>query len=202
MAVFEYQYPVLSFTNGLHGLELHKEIYVSAIEKTLVGVNTDAMVCTVLFEEKLTIPEKVILDDIVAAHDCDLQVAKDERFILIDERTDALLREGFEFPDKSGQMFSLSLAGQSKLHALYALRNNPSLVYPIKCNTITDSTEYEIIDAASLEAFYLTAFVTARQHVDSGTILKEQVRSATTVGEVDAVTDDRSVSEIAAAKVD
>ncbi len=201
MAQFEYQYPVSSFLNGLHGLELHKEVYASAIEKTLVGVNTDVSMCTILFREALTIQEKVLLDDVVAAHDCDLEVAKNEKFVTIDERTNALFREGFEFPDKSGQIFSLSLAGQSKLHGLYVLRNNPNLVYPIKCNTLTDSGDYEITDAAGLEAFYLAAFGEARQHVDSGTSLKEQVRSATTVEEVDAVIDDRSVSEIADAKV-
>ncbi len=194
MAAFEYQYPISSFVNGLHGLELHREVYASAIEKTLVGVNIDDPMCTILFEGMLTIQEKVLLDGIVAAHDCDLKVAKNTKYVKIDERTDELFRSGFEYPAKSGNIFSLSLAGQSKLHGLYALRNNLGLVYPIKCNTADDSVEYAIVDAASLEAFYLAAFGTARGYVDSGATLKEQIRTATTVEDVAAVEDARVAS--------
>jgi hypothetical protein len=114
-----------------------------------------------------------------------------QKYLEIDEVTGKLIDQGFEFPPGSGHQFSLSAEGQLNLLGSYSAKDNPLLVYPIIWPTILDDYEFAITDAATLEAFYLTAVGTVRIIRDSGTVLKEAVRSCTTKAEVDAVNDPR-----------
>lgn len=114
--------------------------------------------------------------------------AKAAKFASIDARTDELIASGFTFASKQ---FSLSQAAQSRLMGINQVRDDENVTYPIKWNTIDDSDTYSIPDSATVLSFYLTAVGTYRTHVDSGTALKDQVRAATTVAEVDAVVDNR-----------
>ena len=70
-------------------------------------------------------------------------------------------------------------------------KHDPAFTYPVKWNTLDDSDVIEIADSSALHTFYLTALGTYRTHVDSGTTLKDSVRAATTIAEVDAVEDTR-----------
>jgi len=114
--------------------------------------------------------------------------AKKAKFAEVDARTDELIASGFTFASKQ---FSLSQNAQSRLMGINQVRDDENVVYPIKWNTIDDSDTYSIPDSATVLGFYLTAVGTYRTHVDSGTTLKDQVRAATTIAEVNAVVDNR-----------
>ena len=117
-----------------------------------------------------------------------------ERSKAIDARTVELIAAGFAFDDGLGggvRVFSLSLAAQSKITNAYVLRNEGGFTYPVTWNSIDDSAVVTLADAAAVAAFHGTAAVTARTHEESGTVLKGQIRAATTVAAVDAVVDTR-----------
>lgn len=117
-----------------------------------------------------------------------LKAYKRQRFDEIDDRTDELIAEGFTYNTK---VFSWSVKAQSKLAGLHQVRNDGALVYPYKWNTIDDIGMISIANAVDLHTFYMTGLATYWAHVDSGTALKIQIRSATTKAEVDAVVDTR-----------
>ncbi len=120
-----------------------------------------------------------------------LQEAKDFKHAAIDVRTEELIAAGFEFPTGSGLWFSLSSHAQRNLQGLDQVRDLPEVIYPVAWNTLDDSAVLSIPDSATAHGFFLTAFAVYRAHLDSGTALKDQVRAATTVAEVDAVVDAR-----------
>ena len=117
-----------------------------------------------------------------------LAAEKRRKFAAIDARTDELIRLGFTY---SGKQFSLSIESQMKMVGAHAARNEPAMTYPIIWNTLGDEGTYSIVDANDLNGFYLTGVGTLRALLDSGTALKDQIRQATTLAEVEAVTDSR-----------
>lgn len=144
------------------------------------------------FEAELTAQQKTILDTTVEAHDpADVKHQKPARIKEIDQRTDQLIGQGFEFPPGSGVRFSLSMESQSKLLGMDSLRDDPLFAYPVVYNSIDDMDEFSIPDSATIHSFFLMAVGTYRTHLDSGTALKTQIRAATTQEELDAVVDDR-----------
>lgn len=138
--------------------------------------------------------QKTTLDSVVAAHrgaspGRALIAAKAAKLFAIDGRTRELIAAGFEF---EGKTFSASLEAQAKAANIHQLRNNPALAYPIEHNTIDDAeAPIEFVDAAHLEAWYLVGVGTIRAYIDSGTELKNLVRTAATVEDVNAVEDIR-----------
>lgn len=117
-----------------------------------------------------------------------LEGAKKLKIAEIDSRTDALIAAGFTY---AGKVFSTSLASQAKMIGSHQIRDDANLTYPLRWNTIDDADAYDIANAGDLNGFYLTAVGTLRAHLDSGTALKDQVRAASTIAEVDAVVDNR-----------
>ncbi len=113
------------------------------------------------------------------------------RFDAIDNRTQKLLEQGFEYPGGSDTYFSLSEKALLESFIMYAARNEVAFEYPYVVNSLDDTAQYSISDSAALRAFFLTGASALRNVVDSGTALKEQVRQATTAGAVLAVDDDR-----------
>ena len=106
----------------------------------------------------------------------------------IDQRSGELISLGYSF---AGEQFSLSANGQTNILALDTTRDDPALTYPIEFNTKDDLGTFSIPDAATLHGMFLTALATKKTHLDSGTLLKDQVRAATTIAEVEAVIDNR-----------
>lgn len=106
----------------------------------------------------------------------------------IDNRTDDIVSNGYVYQTKN---FSLSSNAQINILALDNSRNDPVMIYPIKYNTINDMDSYDVVDADDLHAMYLTALATKKSIVDSGTVIKNQVRSCATRAEVDAIIDNR-----------
>jgi hypothetical protein len=106
----------------------------------------------------------------------------------IDRRTGELISVGYTYATKQ---FSFSPNAQINILALDNTKDDPALTYPIVYNTIDDIDTYSIVDSADLHAMYLTALATKKAHLDSGTVLKDQVRSAIDKAGVDAVIDNR-----------
>lgn len=103
----------------------------------------------------------------------------------IDAKTAALVAKGFSF---GNARLSLSPEAQAKLLSYDAQRE--SLTYPVVFNTIDDDGTVEVKDAGSLHSLALAAVTTLRAAVDSGTLLKQKVRSTDT-SSVRAIADDR-----------
>jgi hypothetical protein len=116
---------------------------------------------------------------------------KDLKNNSIDRRTGELIELGFEFPPASGKLFSLSPNAQTNILALDHTRDDVSMTYPINYNTIDDKDVYAVPDSATLHNMYLTALSVKKSHLDSGTLLKDDVRAAVDEAAVDLVTDSR-----------
>lgn len=118
----------------------------------------------------------------------ELDNIKSAKNVAIDGKTTSLIDIGFTYAAKQ---FSLSLPSQIKLIGAHELKDDAALTYPITWNTIDDFDKHDIDNATALDNFYKTALGTIRAHLDSGTALKNQIRAATTIAEVDAVVDNR-----------
>lgn len=114
--------------------------------------------------------------------------AKGGRIEAIDKRTEELIKEGFDF---GGKIFSLSLESQANIHGIYTARALPEVTYPIRWLTKDDLNYVDLEDADHVSDFFLAALGTIRARKDSGSALKEQVLAATTLAEVEAITDTR-----------
>jgi len=120
-----------------------------------------------------------------------LDEAKVAKVAEIDAKTDSFIDQGFEYPPASGVYFSLSLPAQSKLMALEIIKDDPVTAYPIEYNSKNDKAKHSMADANDAHNFFLQALGTVRAYLDSGTALKDAVRAATTVAEVEAIVDPR-----------
>jgi len=139
-------------------------------------------------------PSQATMDAIVAAHQgfgTALDIAKRAKSQLIDDRTQQLVNGGFEYPPASGIHYSLAQSSQTMLLALYNMRNEVYLTYPIRYNSLHETSAVDLANAAMVEGFFLTAVGSYRWMQDSGTAIKDEVRACTTIAEVNAVVDPR-----------
>lgn len=190
----EYNYLIsIQTANGLVVSDrLISEIKASEIATDLLGTIThiDEDKLTVIMASMLSTIDEALLNELVAAHtgEPSLGEVKAAKFVTIDRRTSELIEQGFSYSNK---VFSLSLNAQSTMLGTHQVKDSPLMVYPIKWNTLNDLDAILIADAAELDVFCLTALATYRAHIDSGTILKDLVRSALTVEDIEAITDNR-----------
>jgi hypothetical protein len=140
-----------------------------------------------VFDEALPTEEETALEAINSGHAI-LQATKDTKTKAIDKKTSELIGNGFVY---DSTVFSLSLESQTKLAGSHQVKDEPEFTYPVKWNSKDDKNTKSLANSSEMRAFYLTALGTVRVHLDSGTTLKDQVRAATTVAEVDAIVDDR-----------
>jgi hypothetical protein len=113
---------------------------------------------------------------------------RSQKFAEINNNTQALIELGYSY---SGNTFSLSEKAQTNILALYSTRDDENLSYPILFNTKDDLDTFEAVDSQAISNMYYSALATKKAHLDSGTILKDQIRSASTIAEIDSVQDDR-----------
>lgn len=128
------------------------------------------------------------VDSAVSSYD-HLDFLKLEKSIEIDAKTDGLIDAGYEYPPASGKIFSLSMENQMNLVGTDVLSSD--LTYPIRWNTIDDTDYHDVNDATDLHTMLLVASGVKKAHVDSGTALKDSVRAATTIAELEAIVDNR-----------
>ncbi len=117
-----------------------------------------------------------------------LDDVKEAKCAVIDIRTGELIAAGFTY---SGKTYSLSACAQDNLNAMYASRSASFQDYPIVYSCIDNTDKVSLADAAAVEGFYEAAYDHKRSQLDSGNTLKDSVRDATTVAEVEAITDSR-----------
>ncbi len=117
-----------------------------------------------------------------------LVTCQQEKMDEFDVRTDELIAAGFTY---SGLTFSLSMPAQAKIIGTHVADDDNDVTYPIKWNSIDDLNTYELLASSDIHNFYTTAFDAVRDHLDSGTTLKDSVRAETTASGVNAVTDTR-----------
>jgi hypothetical protein len=169
------------FPYGLDSALLHDEI--EAVIPTVTNIDTNGDVVTVYFSAA---PDDPALAAVIAAYG--LSLVKIEKIEAIDGRTRDLIAQGFTL---GGIVFSLSASAQSTLLGLDLIRLELSVVYPIAYNSIDDKAVYSITNAIVAHDLFLAAVGTVRSWLDSGTALKDLVRAATTVAQVQAIVDNR-----------
>lgn len=170
---------------------LAREIKADLPNRTFKVV-ANGSVIVVSFEDDLTESEISTLNSRVLTHQSVNQIlekAKLKKLKSIDFRTSELFDEGFEFPPQSKVFFSLSSNSQNTLLGLNAARE--AIQYPINYNSKDDKGKQVIPNSESAHSFFLTAVATVKAFLDSGTALKDQVREATNIFELNAITDDR-----------
>jgi len=157
-----------------------------AIGPNPVSITSDGRVS---FADPLDVSLETALYGVMDAHTIDvLAKAKRAKDKQIDMRTDQLIAGGFMY---AGKAFSLTLEAQMKMVGIYSVKDHPALTYPIRWNSLDDTTYHDMADAADLEGFYLTGLSTMRGYVDSGTALKDLVRDADSVEAVEDIEDNR-----------
>lgn len=115
--------------------------------------------------------------------------AKEKAFKSIDEKTVSLIRQGFEYSNK---IFSLSNHAQSYWNGLGNLISNKLLLdgdFPLRINTIDDIDIYDIKDTDDALMIFATAAAKVKSHLTSGTALKDKIREASTIKEIDLIID-------------
>lgn len=116
-----------------------------------------------------------------------LGVQKTSLFQKIDNRTQELINNGFDF---DGRNFSLSSNAQQNWTALATLNNSGMLTFPLAVTTANDD-EYEFDNQTEFLQFIGTAFSTVNGHIASGRALKVAVRDAQNQTQLDAIIDNR-----------
>lgn len=207
----DYSYKVADLSSGFDTDVFLAEFAASSIATELLGVSTgvrdpdeqDPDDLHLLFADALATGEKTTLDgdatppavgSLLGDHAgavSELDQSKAAKAAAIDGRTRDLIAEGFEYPSASGVYFSLSTKGQASLLGLEAARDDPAFTYPVNWNSKNDKAKQALADTTSAHGFFMTALGTVRGHLDGGTALKDDVRAAATVAEVDAILDNR-----------
>ena len=170
----------------------------AAIQEALPGkpftTSASGAALVISFTPALSGAEVTILNGAVAAEsgDAELALVKEAKFAAIDAHTQGLIGEGFLFDTK---VFSLSSNAQSYWNGIGNLISNNMLVeptdFPLVINSLDDATTYSLQTIAQCLQFFGAASATVKNRLESGTALKDQVRAATTVAEVNAIVDNR-----------
>jgi hypothetical protein len=196
MSIHIYNRPTLNdgkklsaFHKNSSSNNLSKEIEAALPgEHFLIRFYGDSIECN--FDNQLTAGEITTLDAEVANFVVDnVNEHKQVRYREIDNNTFDLINKGFTY---NGKKFPLSAKFQRLYTGLKAALDimQPS-DWPLSLNTKNNKESISIADATEFLTFYGTGVATMRTHHDSGTVIKELVRAATTVAEVDAVVDNR-----------
>lgn len=135
----------------------------------------------------LTSAEETTLNNTVTNHDPSLSIAKSDKILAIDNKTQTLISAGFSY---GGQIFSLSEKAQINWIGLKQSSDAGLITFPYDVTT-KDDVIYSIADSTALTDFYTQGLGTVSYHLTSGRNLKDSVKAATTVAEVDAIIDNR-----------
>jgi len=119
-----------------------------------------------------------------------LALLKATRCEEVDARTRELIAAGFAH---DGKVFSLSIQAQSYWTNMFLAREVLAAQggFPLRANTLDDSDADDIADADEVVSFYTSAVLTVKAHLGGGTALKDAIRAAASVEEVDTIVDER-----------
>ena len=116
-----------------------------------------------------------------------LPFLKKERNVMVDERTNELINNGFVH---NGKVFSLSDEAQMNWVALKQASMSGFLTYPMGIST-KDDREYTITGTTDLAAFYAVGLATIKAIIDSGRNLKVLIGDAVDETSVNSIQDTR-----------
>ena len=185
------EYSVFATSTGTVNIgKLHAELVALAVpEYTHVEVENDETI----FIRTNGVPSPANIqafDNAIAAHVAPtaLDRAKQAKNQRIDDRSVDLEAEGFTY---SGKKLGLTGIAQSRAAALKHIVTDPSVSFPITVETADGLDSIEIANPGAFNQYYTEQALASRAIQDSGDALKNQVRAATTIEEVDAIVDDR-----------
>lgn len=128
-----------------------------------------------------------------------LEEVKKKKINAIDAKTDELISQGFLFGTNG--VFSLSRQAQANMlgvrtsiadhRSAGTLDQFEAIFFPIVFNTLNDDDSVTLNTVEDFQSFYDSAMLTVRTHLDGGTALKQAVRNAITVEDVEAIVDNR-----------
>ncbi len=117
-----------------------------------------------------------------------LEYYKTLKFSEIDARSRALISEGFLY---DGLVFSLSTSMQANLATFIQMDNFSYVSYPVVLSTIDNLGTVEIQNQGELRQFDKDAFTQVSAILVPGNNIKQQVRDALTINDVNAIVDTR-----------
>ena len=165
---------------------LHNEIEDSANVNSFEGIEVDG---DSLHVYGASFSNETALNALVLAHgEVTLATYKSIKSDAIDTRSEEIISAGYTY---AGKQFSLSANAQTNILAMHTIREDPAVTYPVTFNTIDDDDVYNVANSADMHGMFLTALGTKKAVLDSGTALKDSVRTATDKAGVDAVVDNR-----------
>jgi len=112
-----------------------------------------------------------------------IEELKDIRYNEIDQNTKYLISKGFVFGSNT---FSLSLTAQINWSNIL---NIPDQLFPL--NVIDKNENLFVLELSNKMNFYLSALNGKNQHLQSGGVLKNQIKSCLTEEEVHLIIDNR-----------
>lgn len=124
----------------------------------------------------------------------DLDAYKDLLYKKIDKRTQELISAGFDFDNET---FSMSMQAQmnwNRLRTSILTGVLTALDFPRDIATISDES-YTLITITDASDFFAAHVNRLEERLRSGRQLKNQIRQATTKAEVDAISDNRTISD-------
>jgi hypothetical protein len=113
----------------------------------------------------------------------ELQELKDIRYYEIDVNTQQLIEKGFLF---DGNTFSLSITAQINWSNLLNLQVQ---MFPL--NVMDKYDNLYVLEYSNLHNFYYSALNGKNQYLQSGGVLKTQIKNAQTTEEVNLIIDNR-----------
>lgn len=188
--IYDYDIPS-TFPDGLNLNVLVGAINASSLKPVYYGAWTVGATLHIEFTTTLDASQLITLQgciDVVNNPTVQLQEAKQAKFEQIDKKTNEIIARGFTW---DGVLLSLSLPAQTRLNGIYAMRDDPPGGYPVIWNSLDDNSFVTLNNAVDTTSMHDAAGDRLRTVVDSGTVIKEEVRQATTVAEVDAIVDPR-----------
>lgn len=177
--VYSIQNDILSHEANIEKLDL--EIKNSESVLNFNGLNIAGDLIEVIGE---AIINEVILDGVLYNHEAkSLEDIKNIRYSEIDSKTADLITAGFSF---GGHIFSMSLTAQINWSNF---PNLPDQLFPL--NVVDASEEVYVLSLANKLNFYFSALNHKNQYLQSGGILKAQVKACETIEAVNLIIDNR-----------
>lgn len=124
---------------------------------------------------------EILVEDL--PDDMTIEQAKQEKFGLIDTKTQELIFQGFVF---AGLKWSLSINAQINWNNIPQM---PEFAFPLNMQDM-DGTNY-VLSYEERMNFYYTAMAAKNTHLQSGNALKKQILQLTTIEEVISFLDPR-----------
>ena len=172
-------------------LNCANEINIKTLRQEIVAIDPAAEVW-ILSDRAILIKHKAEHDfsEIVQNHDGaaeNLKDAKEQKILKIDEKTSELILAGALHENL---IFSMSASAQINWQKLESDNDAGRMEFPYTIRS-KDDQYFQFADSAAANSFFKSIADHKLNHLGSGWLLVDQVKSKETIAEVEAVLDDR-----------